>query len=365
MRPLLFLFGLALLPLAAACGGEGDGPSPAKTNAIVFAAGTGQALSDLFVVSADGANFRQLTSGEQVEGWPAWSPTGDRIAFLRIDARSELLQQTPSPELSERLGLLTIRPDGSEERALGKGAVYLAFGTSFGWSADGRRLAYSATEPAEDGVKGGIFVVDGSGGEPLHLVMDPSALMPAWSPGGKEIAFMSAGEPDESGSQEVEIALVQADGENIRQLVNRPGPDIAPAWSPDGRRIAWWGQDLEGPPNRLFVASMKEGELIELGTGSNPVWSPDGKKLAFTDEGADGDVEVLVVDVESGERTNLTNNPARDMWPTWSPDGKQIAFASDRDDERGEIYVMNSDGSEVRRLTQNDLAETMLAWSPR
>jgi Tol biopolymer transport system component len=79
----------------------------------------------------------------------------------------------------------------------------------------------------------------------------------------------------------------------------------------------------------------------------------------------DDNIEIFVLDVETGERANLTNHPARDVWPAWSPDGSTIAFVSERDNPKGDIYLMDADGSNLRRLTESDLTELMLAWVGR
>jgi TolB protein len=113
------------------------------------------------------------------------------------------------------------------------------------------------------------------------------------------------------------------------------------------------------------------GEVTELGDGADPVWSPDGQHIAFTlqPQPAEGtlqvrpNVDIWVMDIETGARTQLTQDPGADLWPVWSPDGQSIAFVSERDNANGEVYVMNADGSGVRRLTDNDLSEAMLAWT--
>jgi Tol biopolymer transport system component len=93
-----------------------------------------------------------------------------------------------------------------------------------------------------------------------------------------------------------------------------------------------------------------------------PAWSPDGSKIAFTSN-RDGNREIYVMNGDGSGQVRLTNDPETDYIPAWSPDGSKIAFVSHRHDN-GDIFVMNADGSDQTRLT-NDLAHDSLpSWSP-
>src|SRR5207244_33978 len=55
--------------------------------------------------------------------------------------------------------------------------------------------------------------------------------LPAWSPDGAKIAFVS----DRDGyNDNYEIYVMNADGSSVTRLTNSPGYDLVPAWSPDG-----------------------------------------------------------------------------------------------------------------------------------
>ncbi|MCL4299336.1 MAG: PD40 domain-containing protein [Anaerolineae bacterium] len=59
---------------------------------------------DLYIINADGAGKRQLTSDGSIEGLPAWSPDGQWIAYLS--------------DAGGNWGIWLVRADGSERRQL-------------------------------------------------------------------------------------------------------------------------------------------------------------------------------------------------------------------------------------------------------
>jgi Tol biopolymer transport system component/tRNA A-37 threonylcarbamoyl transferase component Bud32 len=61
--------------------------------------------------------------------------------------------------------------------------------------------------------------------------------------------------------------------------------------------------------------------------------SPAGSDIAYVAEGADGNVDIWLVDARGGNPIRITDDPAPDRHPAWFPDGSAIAFAS----ERGEV----------------------------
>lgn len=95
-----------------------------------------------------------------------------------------------------------------------------------------------------------------------------------------------------------------------------------------------------------------------------PSWSPDNSSIVYAAESPDGNNDIYVVDVATGEKTNLTNHPAGDFAPEYSPDGTQIVFSSGRDSADSNIFVMDADGSNVAQLTFQDDRASSPDWSP-
>jgi Tol biopolymer transport system component len=83
-------------------------------------------------------------------------------------------------------------------------------------------------------------------------------------------------------------------------------------------------------------------------------------KIAFTSDAGD----IIVMDADGSNQTNITNSAAYDELPSWSPDGKRLVFDSNRDGGHSQLYIMNPDGSGLVRLTNSNADDSAASWSP-
>lgn len=110
--------------------------------------------------------------------------------------------------------------------------------------------------------------------------------------------------------------------------------------------------------DRGFTSQLTDGPGLDF----SPSLSPDGTRIAFvSDRDASNFPEaaamhgayvydIYVMDADGSNVVRLTDTGGFDMNPGWSPDGTRIVFASERSGN-GEIYVMDPDGSDVVNLT--------------
>jgi hypothetical protein len=84
----------------------------------------------------------------------------------------------------------------------------------------------------------------------------------------------------------------------------------------------------------------------------DPKLSPDGKKVAVMRHLAQDDWAIVIVDVATGEETNLSGPRPVDAVPEWSSDGKLLIFwhVNRADLKQSGIYTMRPDGSERTRV---------------
>ncbi|RMH11424.1 MAG: peptidase S9, partial [Gemmatimonadetes bacterium] len=161
---------------------------------------------------------------------------------------------------------------------------------------------------------------------------------PAVSPDGRWVAFIS--ERDLFGfdlfladarTGEIERKLVSANSDSHMDALRFI--DSAGDWSPDSKKFVF--TVFADGDNELAIVDVESGDIErnvkidEVGALSNPVWSPDGQYIAFS--GMHGGISDLYLwDVETGAVQQLTNDRYADIQPTWSPDGRTLAFVSDR-----------------------------------
>jgi len=251
---------------------------------------TDRPVSNIWIIDADGGNHRPLLTGAKSFGGQAWSPSGDRLAYVtHVDGRGPQIHVMWMD--SGRSGALTNLRRAPEDLT---------------WSPDGKWLAFSMFVPRED----------------TPLAAPPAKPKGAeWAPPVKVIESVQyRGDGDgylDTG--DTHIFVLSADGGTPRQVTSgeyNHGGRIA--WTPDGSSL-------------VFGANRQEDWIYD------PV-----------------EAELWSVDVASGEMTQLTDRDGPDFAPTISPDGSKIAYLGFDDRKMGyhsrEVYVMDRQSGSVQVL---------------
>ena len=217
----------------------------------------------IYVVSANGSNETQLTSGSWNDTHPVWSPEGGRIAF--------------ASDRSGNWNIYTMAPDGSDVRQVTKCP---SLDIQPVWSPDGSRVAFSSSR---DGNLN-IYTI-GANGLGVARVTSNGAVdsQPAWSPAGGRIAFVS----NRYGS--ADIFTITPGGRYLHRLTWTVAADSQPAWSPDGSSIAFTS-NRSGYSNVWVVPAAggtAQPATTDQATEGQPSWRPTGKAIAFSSAEAD------------------------------------------------------------------------------
>ncbi len=240
----------------------------------------------------------QLTTGPLAYDHPLPSQDGHKIFVTGLQPRSEL-----------------VRYDVRSRQFL----PFLS-GTSVDqvdFSPDGQWITYVAVP------EGSLWRSRVDGSERLQLT-NPTlfAMLPRWSPDGKQIVFSEAqyGKP-------WKLFLVSAQGGATQELLSENLSEMDPTWSPDGKRIAF---------GRLAYANNKDIEVLDLQThqlsvlpGSqdifSPRWSPDGRFLAAV---GNDSRKLMLFNFQTQKWTDWVTQDTQLGYPSWSQDGKSLYFDS-------------------------------------
>ena len=207
--------------------------------------------------------------------FPAWSPTGNAIAFLR--------QQPGCDAPPESLGIVEIGK--TEELTSNDGLRGSTAPPS--WNSNGLTVAF--------GSQHGTVRVDAPGG---HVGDDGPGIFPSWA--GNAIAVTVGS------SLDVIELVVDRRRTLVPNYVKPTQSNGAAVWSPDLTKLAF-GVMVGPAEGGVAVVNADGSDFRVIARGQNqsvnPTWSPDGRTIAF-ETNRDGDFEIYSVHVDgSGSRT--------------------------------------------------------------
>jgi len=269
---------------------------------VAFVSERGGGQPQIWLINVDGSDLQRLTNKPDGACQPAWSPNGQRLAYIspcdgqkdRYDGAS-LFILNMSTHVSE---LVSTFSKGDYDPA---------------WSPDGRKIAFTSLQTG----KPQIFVYDLAARASQQL-MNRSTIsrQPAWSPDGARIAFVA---PSPT-TNKPQVWLVDSAGESAPKLFSEGGWSevYRPVWTPDGKALLFDLGKQNGIAGKHLVGSVIQIET-SVSFPESLDYSSDGASVicdgVFNLPGRD-----IIIMLETGARPQrLTNDPAEDYQPAWRP----------------------------------------------
>ncbi len=183
---------------------------------------------------------------------------------------------------------------------------------------DGSAVAYLVTtyDKESDESRSALWLADWSGRRDWPLTRGASVSEPRFSPDGRRVSFLSAGNARGS----TQLWSVDLRGGPPRRLSHVSGEIVSYEWSPDSRHV---------------VLVVRAGE--DSSADGRPLRTPrplviDAYHFKEDRRGyltAEARSHLYLLDVRSGVSETLTSDPTReDSLPAFSPDGRTIAYVS-------------------------------------
>ena len=278
-----------------------------------------------FVSDRDGIlNLYRYDTGtkktEQVTSEKTWDvrwPASDSTGRIVYELNGELSVYDAATGKSRRVSI-DVPTDGVARRPRRVSAAGNI--EDYALSPQGRRAVFSA--------RGDIFTVPAEKGPTRNLTKSSDAhdRLPAWSPDGRKIAFVS----DRSGEEQVYV-VDQTGGVPEQLTESVRGRLYRLAWSPDSKRIAF--SDKEGKAYVLETESREVRQIADEPRGriDDYRWSPRGGYLAFTVSVASRMNSVFIWESATGTVRQVGGARFNEYNPAWDPKGEYLYFLSDRE----------------------------------
>jgi len=347
-------------------------------------------LTQIYTVSVDGGNPKQISKDTKSSSAPRWSPDGKRLAYTSggqiwtMDADGDDRKQVTkissgasnpvwSPDGRWIAFNSDIYPECADDDCNAQKAAYAESGKMQAKVTE--RLLYRHWTDWRNRLRTHVFAVSSNGGIARDVTPGDFDAPPygastgtdyAFSPDSKEIVFLKNPDKVEAVSTNSDVFIVALNNGTPRNLTetNR-GYEASPMFTPDGKYILYRSQKTEGFEAdrwRIMRHNRQTRETVELTQGFDQqvdemILSPDGKTVYFT-ANERGLAPVFSVPLEPNLKLRIATHVKKIMGGGFfsnlniTPDGRNLIVAGNSMTSPNEIYRASVDSGSMTNLSR-------------
>ena len=348
---------------------------------IVFMRRDDEIVGDIWFLSVDNGNLKQVTNDPEPEFAASWSPDGRTITYSKDSEIWAVAADGGEPrKLIDNRGVVFWAPDGRYLAFLTRGYKFHLFrladkrlidvklpegaGQFLSWSPDSRRLLFYHSS-YDYSIR--LKVVSSNGGPTFELggTLKLWPYLHQWSPDSQWV--ITAG-------QDVPLWVIPLSGGQaapVEKVESVAGQLNMGALSPESKKLLFTVDRADGKED-LYVApfSLKEarttGPAVEIlkGWDRNQAkweysWSSDGERLAVIHQG-----DIWILPAQKGLPIQITKTKELETLPKWAPQSEMIAYLAMIEQGKHILRVISSSTGEIKKTMMDISGLYGYAWSP-
>ena len=249
----------------------------------------------LVVADYDGSQPSTIYSSKDPVMSPAWSPSGDRIAYVAFD----VYKGTSSVRIQNL--------SSGQARTISAGHGVNGAPT---WSPNGQEIAFAKSADGDTD----LFVYNLATGQSRQLTRSGAIdTEPSWSPNGREIVFTS----DRGGQPQ--LYRMNAEGGGIQRLTYDGSSNQRADFAPDGKSITYVQKSGNG--FRIAVMDLETNNVRIVSDGpqdDSPAFAPNGQAVLYARQSGRNALSLVSLD---GNAKSTLSQAGEVREPAWGPLG--------------------------------------------
>ncbi len=316
--------------------------------------------AEAFGISAEGT-FTRYTDFKGEDRNPQFSHDGNRIYYLSEQDGSYNVYTNTLTDKAEPQQLTFYKCNPVRHLSISQNDVLC-------YSYDGELYTLAdGQEPKKVNIE---IVTDQTERAVQERTMTAGATGLAVSPGGKEVAVIIRGD----------VFVTSIDYKTTKRITNTPEQERSLSFSKDGRTLYYaaernghwgiWKTSLTEKGDKMFTYAVKMKEELVTKPGETcfqPQVSPDGESIAYLKDRT----AIAVMDIKSGKEKILLDKSVNysytdgDQQFAWSPDSRYILcnYQANGGWNNEDIAVIDVKTGEITNLTESGYTDSSFRWA--